>query len=381
AASTYGRASVMDYPAPLVRLVEDRVDLSQAYRTGTGDYDGWAIRYAYSVFAGEDEGAGLERIVEAGLRRGLLFISDADARPAGAAHPRANLWDNRANAVADLRNAVRVRAALLARFGEKALRRGEPLGLLEERLAPVYFHHRFALEAAVKLVGGLEYTYAVKGDGQGATRLIKPARQREALRVILEGLRPEALALPESLLQKLAPRPFGYQPTGEGFRSKTAPVFDELGAARTLATMIVEAVLNRERAARLVAFATRQAQPLTLDEVVEELIDATWKQPWAAEPKRATLQRVAQRVVLDRLLALAGDKEATVEVRAVAEWALAELVDDLKDQEHPEPLGEALRQLAVRDIQRFLNRGDEATRRSEALAPPPGSPIGQEARK
>jgi hypothetical protein len=128
--------------------------------------------------------------------------------------------------------------------------------------------------------------------------------------------------------------------------------------------------------ARLVAFAGRQEAPLTLDEVVESLLDATWHQRWPEDERAAALQRVAQRAVLDRLMELAADDDVTVEVRAVAEWALADLLDDIKDQENPHPVGEALRQLAERDITRFLNRPAEETEPSEALDPPLGSPIG-----
>jgi hypothetical protein len=126
-----------------------------------------------------------------------------------------------------------------------------------------------------------------------------------------------------------------------------------------------------------VAFAGRQEEALTLDEVVESLVDATWGQRWPADARQAALQRVAQRAVLDRLMALAADREATVEVRAVAEWALAGLLDDLKDQENPDPVGEAMRQLAERDITRFLNRTAQPTEGSKALEAPVGSPIGQ----
>jgi hypothetical protein len=378
AASTYSRASVMDYPAPLVKVVNGQIDLSEAYEPGPGAYDRFAIRYAYMPFAPEEEEAGLEKIIENGLKQHLLFLSDADARPAGAADPRANLWDNYGDPARDFRQAVEVRQVLLEKFSQAALKEGEPLGLLEERLAPVYFHHQFALDALVKVIGGMEYVYAVKGDGQQPTRLIEPGRQREALQLATEALQPESLALPESVVALLAPPAFSYDKNPNyAFRSETAPVFDELGAARTLATMIVDGVLNRERAARLVAFEGRQEDALTLGEVVESLLDTTWHQRWETDPRLAALQRVGQRAVLDRLLELAADKEATVEVRAVAEWGLAELLDDIKDQENPDPTGEALRQLAERDITRFLNRTDKATEPSKALEPPPGSPIGE----
>jgi hypothetical protein len=357
AASTYGRASVMDYPAPLVKLTAGRVDLSDAYAPGPGAYDRFAIRYGYSEFAPGAEEAGLKRIVEEGLREGMLFLTDQDARPAAASDPRANLWDNRPNPPSDFRQAVAVRETLLENFSAAALTTGEPLGLLGQRLAPVYFHHRFALEALVKMIGGMEYVYAVRGDGQQATRLVEAARQREALQLLVEALQPDALALREGVVAQLAPPAYGYEASPDGFGSKTWPAFDELGAARTLATMIVEGVLNRGRAARLVALPARQAGTVSLVEVVESLVDATWGQRWPTDPGAAALQRVAQ--------------------RAVAESALAGLIDDLKDQENPDPVGEAMRQLAENDIRRFLNRDERFTEPSKALEAPAGSPIGE----
>src|SRR5207249_11557568 len=65
AASTYGgRASVMDYPAPLIGARPDgTLDFSRAYATGIGVWDVQQVRYAYTQFApGADERAGLEAI-------------------------------------------------------------------------------------------------------------------------------------------------------------------------------------------------------------------------------------------------------------------------------------------------------------------------------
>jgi len=379
AASTYdGRASVMDYPAPLLRVDGAGLDLSQAYRPGTGVYDEFAIRYGYSLFATKDEEAGLAAIVKQGLRDGLVFLSDRDARPASGSDARAQLWDNRREPLAELRNALQVRRLLLQRFSDVALAEGEPLGLLEERLAPVYFHHRFALEVTSKLVGGMEYAYAVRGDGQQPTRWVEASVQRQALDLLLEALQPEALAIPLEVLEQLAPKAFGYEgnTTAEEFRSHTWPAFDELGAARTLAASIVDAVLHRNRAARLVAFAAHHPSGPGLTDVVQALLDATWRQAEPRDPRLQALARVTQRVVLDRLLELAGDAEATVEVRAVAEWALSDLAVGLEVAEVPDAMGAALQELALRDIQRFLRRTDDATRRSVPLPSPPGSPIG-----
>src|SRR4029077_6398048 len=96
AASTYGgRSSVIDYPAPMVDISEGHLDLSNAYAKGIGIYDKFAIAFAYEqVSPGKEEQAELERLLEDGQKRGMIFLTDADARPAGAANPLANLWDN-----------------------------------------------------------------------------------------------------------------------------------------------------------------------------------------------------------------------------------------------------------------------------------------------
>ncbi len=172
AASTYGRASVMDYPAPLVGVTPDgKLDFSKTYAVGVGEWDVQAIRYAYGEFPpGTDEKKALGGVIEDGLSRGLVYLTDEDARPEGSASPLAHLWDNGPNAAEGLRNALAVRRIGLNNFGEHNVAPGQPLALLNEVLVPVYFHHRYQLEAAAKVVGGLQYTYALRGDGQPASK-------------------------------------------------------------------------------------------------------------------------------------------------------------------------------------------------------------------
>src|ERR1043166_6816123 len=100
AASSYGRASVMDYPSPYVKITNGKLDLSDAYATGIGAYDKWVIRYAYAQFASADEEKELDRIV----REAPLFVTDPESRPVSAAHPQASVWDAPGNAVEMLRH-------------------------------------------------------------------------------------------------------------------------------------------------------------------------------------------------------------------------------------------------------------------------------------
>jgi hypothetical protein len=377
-ASTYERGSVMDYPPPRVRLGADgNIDISRAYATGPGAYDVWAIHWGYGIFPAEHEADSLRAIVQDGLQKGYLFLSDGDARPEYGSDPRTNLWDDAATPAEFLRHQMAVRSVAIARFGERNIRPGEPVALLEERFVPIYFWHRFALFSLSKAVGGMEYANAVRGDGQTETRPLSAAAQRAALTQLLGALDPDELAIPDTVVALLGPRPFGYGRSVELFGSRTRPAFDELGAARTLASMIVDLILQRDRAARLAQFAARDPRALSLAETIDALVTRTWQQGAGGE-HRAALRRVAARAVADKLLDLAQDKDAAPEVRAMAEYKMTALVPRARLLARAgSDAARAQWQQVAGDFTRWLERR-ELPQPSRALVAPPGDPFGIE---
>lgn len=387
AASTYGgRASVMDYPAPLVKVAGDgALDLAEAYGTGVGEWDVHAIRFAYSQFPpGTDEAFALDAIAREGVGRGYLFLTDEDARSLGSAHPLAHLWDNGADPAEGLRHALRVRGIALDRFGEKNLAAGRPLALLQEVLAPVYFHHRYQLEAAVKVVGGLEYAYALRGDGQPASRPVAAEWQRRALSAVLASLAPEVLDLPDRVVALLLPRPSGYLPNREMIKGWTDPTFDPLGAAAAAADMAVQGLLQPERAARLVDFHRRDPQLPGLDEVLDALVEAAFASGAKDTARQAELRRTVQWVVVRRLMDLSADAGASPGVRARVDARLAALArrpgaTAAKATAKASPADDAAvyREFLAREIGRYLDRrAQEAAARPAPPEAPPGQPIG-----
>ena len=379
AASTYDdRASVMDYPAPRVRIGEDGAfDFSQAYGTGVGSWDRHVIRYGYSEPPpGADEEAFLDAIVQDGLAHGLLFLTDADARPDAAADARANLWDNGADAVSELHQVLAVRRLALRRFGIGNLRPGQALAELEEVLAPLYFHHRYQLEATAKLIGGLYYNYGVRGDGQRPTEQVTAARQRAALGAVLAVLEPANLDLPDALLALLAPRPFAFRPSVETFAGRTWPAFDALGAAATAADQVAALLTVPQRVARLIDFHRRDPSLPGAHEVLTALVDTTFSEVPEAS-RAAALRTVAQRAVAERLMARAGDTATPAAVRAYFESALAGLRTRLESAAGDRDPGHIPAHALARDIERFLERAyTQAPSPSLASEAPPGSPIG-----
>jgi hypothetical protein len=377
AASTYGRASVMDYPAPMVGITDGKLDFSKTYAVGTGEWDAQAIRYAYTEFpAGTNERAALDAILRENLSRGLIFLTDQDARPEGSANPLAHLWDNGESAVEGLRHALAVRRIGLAGFGERNIAPGQPLALLNEVLVPLYLHHRYQLEAASKLVGGVQYTYALRGDSQPPAKPVDGDTQRKALAAMLEVLSPEALDLPEPVINLLLPRPADYNSNPEMFAGLTGLTFDPLSAASTAADMSVRLMLNPQRAARLVDLHRRDPSLPGLEDVLAALEAKAFGREPSAE-RLAEIQRSVQWVVVRRLMELSNDPDAAPGVRSRVDGQLRSLAGKLGRGGSESPEG-AHRTFLAQEIGRYLDRRaqEETARRPRPLEPPPGQPIG-----
>ncbi|MEJ2582446.1 MAG: zinc-dependent metalloprotease [Acidobacteriota bacterium] len=349
----------------------------EAYGVGVGEWDKHAIRWAYAQFpAGADEPEALESMVRQALESGLFILSDADARPAGAAHPLANLWDNGADPVEALVRTLAVRRIALDRFGESAVPDGTPLAELEEVLVPLYLHHRYQLQAAVKVIGGLHYAHARRGDGQRSAAFIDPAAQFRALDVVLSILDPATLDLPESLLLKIPPRPPSSARHRELFRGRTDPVMDPLSAAATAADMVVKALLQRERAARLVDFHRRDGSQPGLEVVLDTLIDRVFQAQKNQPPRLDEIRRVTQTATVGGLIELASNPDTALEVRGRVDTALAALAARLGSSAEVSSEDAAHQAALAAVVNRYMERAiDPAPISIDAPAPPPGDPI------
>jgi hypothetical protein len=376
-ASTVSRSSVMDYPPPLVKLGADGTpDLSDAYATGIGDWDKVSITWGYSDFApGIDEHAALDKILLDGFGRGLRYLTDQDARPAGSSSSVAHLWDSGSNAVDELNRIMQVRAAALRRFGENNVREGAPLATIEDVLAPIYMFHRYQVEAASKLVGGMDYTFALRGDGEVPTQIVAPAEQRRALAAVLATLKPETLAVPESLLKIIPPRPPEYPRDRENFKIHTSPAFDALAPAESAAQHTLQFLFNPERAARLVEFHAHNHENPGLYDVLEAVLAATWKSPHGSGYNEQIALTV-DNVVLYDLMTLSANDHATDEVRGIASLKLRELHDWLATQPGGMAISDEAHILFTRQRIELFERDPKRIDLTAPVEPPDGPPIG-----
>lgn len=377
AASYNGRASVMDYPAPKVNITDNNeLDLSNAYDTGIGEWDKAAVTYGYKDLSGvSDKEAALNEIVENAISDGLYFISDTDARPAGGAHPKAHLWDNGADAVDQLEHVMKVREIALNKFSESNIPAGTPMAKLEDALVPIYLYHRYQLAGTAKLIGGLNYSYNLRGDEQSGPEPVEASKQRAALDVMLQTLSPEALRMPDRIMDLIPPRPLGYYGSRELFNSHTDPAFDPLGAAETAANMTADLLFNAERAARLVDYEARNSKYLGLAEMIDEVVKKTWR----ANPTDgydSAVQRTVNFVVLYNLMELAADDEASNQVKAVVHQKLVNLMSYLNNRQGSNAQWDAAYRYGAKLIEDYMEDPESIKSLSQPLSPPPGSPIG-----
>jgi Met-zincin len=367
------RSSVMDYPPPAVTLdANGEIDISKAYGDGIGEWDKVSINWGYQDFApGTDIPARLNAILTDAYKKGFQFISDQDARPAGGLHPTAHLWDNGNNPVDELKNVMRVREKALSHFGENNIRPGMPMAMLEDVLVPIYLFHRYQVEAVTKLVGGMYYTYALRGDGQVTTRPLSKEEQLNALKAVINTLDPSVLALPDRIIKLIPPRPSGYDFTRELFKKRTGLAFDALSPAETAADLPLSFLFNSERLNRMVEYQV-QNNGLGVKEMVDALLNATWKAP-RRKGMEGLIQLQTEQVLLTYLLAESVDESNSFITRSVMQQSLAELKSfiDTKKKTSSDPTYSGHLLLA---IERMKTPADAKPTRHIAI--PPGSPIG-----
>ena len=373
--STENLASVMDYPHPIAKLKDGKIDLSEAYDTKIAAFDKVSITWGYQHFPnGTDETKALNDIIQNSLKAGLTFLSDQDARPLGGAHPFAHLWDNGSDPSDELNRVMEVRKVALKNFGENTIKTGTPYALLEEALVPVYFFHRYQAEAAVKAIGGLNYRYALRGDGQLVTELLTPQQELKALDALLKTIDPSALMLPESLLKIIPPRPIGYDRHRELVKIKTELTFDPLTVAETASDFIFNMILHPARANRVFEHHSRDARLPSLENVIDKLVSATFKS--ASKPGyESAVQMSTNYALFTNLSKLALNNEASVQTKAIVTWKLDLLKTWLTAKQATDESWRAHYVFLVKQIS-SLQEEPEEFKLDNLMPAPPGAPIG-----
>ncbi|ADR20626.1 hypothetical protein MATR_17490 [Marivirga tractuosa] len=377
ASSTENDASVMDYPHPNIELDEKgNISLANAYAENIGLWDKYAIRYGYEeIPAEENEEDYLNSILAEANDKGLSFISDRDARATGGAHPYAHLWDNGKDAAVQLNHLLQVRQKALSNFGENVIEYDRPLAQIQEALVPIYFLHRYQAEAAVKLIGGLDYSYKVRGDNLKKMSIVPAQWQIEATNSLANAIKAENLALPEPLLNSLYPRPLGYYDNRELLNGKTGVTFDAIGAVEQASSMVFELLMNPQRLSRLVEYHARDSKNPGIQETMDIFEEVLFNQK-VKNGYHEAIQLTTQSVFVNQMMKGIQNGNLSTLARAELMSVLKDISSKLsKSNYRDSELKKSHNQMIVSQIKLFLDEPKEY-----AVAPtpslPPGSPIG-----
>ena len=365
-ASTYGRGSVMDYFAPLVRIRADgSADLSDAYMQGVGSYDRYGIEWGYSQgkpgSSAEEERSRLDAIVKGAIGKGIVWGNTDD--------PRWNSYDDGPDPVTWLKEVLPVRDALLAHYGPRMLRPDEPNSMLASRLPLVYLFHRYALGAAINVVGSAKVPLSLAGDGQLPVIIWPADSQKEALRLTLQALSPANLNIPSAVWLGLAPLE-NRDSDPERFASSAGYLFSPQDGARAVAEIVAGGLLNPKRMQRLAVISRQDPQALSPGSVISALVTTAFSNA-AKTPAERDLAGVVQAEVAERLMVLAANSDATPEVRAAALAGVREVQSALKKDTARGPVIEQL----DHEVVLFLQSPEQNTPKLRPSGAPPGPPV------
>ena len=372
AASTKGRSSVMDYPHPTLSIKDGKVDFTDAYDTKIGDWDKVSIAYSYGEYL-EDEDASLSKLLDEAFKKGARFISDQDARPLGSAHAYAHLWDNGSNVSEELENLLSIRRNSIANFSKDNIKSNQPYSVLEDVFVPLYFLHRYQTEGVIKVIGGLDYTYAIKDDGNTIVKRIPGKLERKALVSVIKTLSVEELAIPKKILDLFPPRAFNYGRTRESFKSKTGVAFDPFGAVETASAMTLGLLLHPERVTRLVQHKSLDSSQLGLVEVLDDLIANSFQKSYK-DSYYQELQNIVNYQVLNHLFHLSSNKDMYWQVNAIVNDKIDKINTLLNNSKKP-----GIQKIYHKDMIKMIsNFKKNPTKFKKPITPkiPDGSPIG-----
>ena len=372
AASTKDRASVMDYPHPLISIYNNDINIDEAYDIGIGEWDKITVAYSYSDFDESiDEKETLNKVLDNAYSSGLRFITDSDARAIGGAHSLGHLWDNGKSASVGLEDIIKVRNKAISNFSEYNIRKNQPFSVLEDVFVPLYFLHRYQTEAAVKLIGGLEYNYATRGDNQTIVNQIGYLQQSDALNSVFRTIKAEFLAIPKNKLNLFPPRAFGYPRSRESFKSNMGVRFDPISIASTASEMTFSLLFNPERMNRLILQKSLNNSSLSISEVFDRLISYTFK----VNNENLYINEIQQTVnhkALEYLMNLVVSNDCLFQVKDAASKAIDSIEKLLSSKAYKDFTYNSY----YKNLIKNFKSNPEKYVMSKSLKIPDGSPIG-----
>jgi hypothetical protein len=263
--------SVMDYNAWNIALAKEQQ--GEYVMSTIGPYDYWAIEYAYKPIAAESEAKELAKIAARSSEPHLAYATDEEVRAEDAADPEANSRDLGSDPLAFARRRMALSRELWERWQDKQLGPDQARDVLFRNVVSGFSQYSLAAQVAAKYVGGVVYVRDYAGSARASFTPIASERQREALKLVTEGLfRVDSFKFKPEFLTRLAADPFE-----EGVGEKGA--FTLASRVLKVQTDVLDRLMGEPVAARLLdsSFKSENGKKaLSLSELYDNLQGAIW---------------------------------------------------------------------------------------------------------
>lgn len=270
-------------------------------------------------------------------------------------------------------NILKIRKSAIEKFSTDNIKNDEPYSVLEDVFVPLFFFHRYQTEATSKLIGGLDYNYAVKGGNQTVVKPVSGAIERIALQALLKTLDVKEIGIPKEKLNLFPPRAIGYSRSRESFNSKLGVAFDAVSAMETASEMTLRFLMHPQRMSRLITHKALNDKQLGLEELIDEVFNKSFKKTHS-DAYYAELQYTVNHKVLEQLFALGSGSRQYMQVAAIVHQKLEELKGYLKSAK-TSGVQKAYNNVFIQKIESF-QKNPKDFKRLNAPKIPDGSPIG-----
>ncbi|HET7729351.1 MAG TPA: zinc-dependent metalloprotease [Usitatibacter sp.] len=264
--------SVMDYNAWNIALAKEKQ--GEYVMSTLGPYDYWAIEYAYKPIDPQAESQELARIAGRSSDPKLAYATDEEVGAnQEAADPEVNQRDLGADPLGFAKRRMALSRELWERWQSRELPPDEGRDILYRNVVSGFNQYALAAQVATKYVGGVVYVRDHAGSPRASFTPIEPARQREALKLVTEGLfHADSFKFKPEFLTRLAADPFE---AGVGERAS----FTLASRVLTVQTQALDRLMSDSVAARLLdsSFKTAEGKKyLSLSDLYDTLQASIW---------------------------------------------------------------------------------------------------------
>ena len=262
--------SVMDYNAWNIALGKEKQ--GEYVMSTLGPYDYWAIEYAYKPLVADSEAKELARIASRSREPELAFATDEEGGVGvEAADPEVNQRDLGADPLGFAKRRMALSRELWDRWQARQLPEDEGRDVLYRNTVSGFNQYLLASQVAAKYVGGVVYLRDHAGSPRASFTPIAGERQREALRLVTEGLfRADCFRFQPEFLARLATNPL----ESGGERSFSLPE-----KVLQVQSQVLDRLMSDGVAARLLDSSFKVAEPskgLSLAELYDSLQASIW---------------------------------------------------------------------------------------------------------